>query len=100
MKIKKLHVVDYEDGKTSTVYAIEKKGILICSEDEDFFKKKSALKNAKKFVKKMKTKKNKKEDAKESSDKKKKKCKGCDGTRCNPCKRAKKGILICSEIDL
>ena len=87
MKIKKLHVVDYEDGKTSTVYAIERKGILICSEDEDFFKKKSALKDAKKLIKKMKTKKSKKD---ESSDKKKKKCKGCDGTRCNPCKRVKK----------
>ena len=84
MKVRKLHVVDYEDGKTSTVYAVERKGILICSEDENFFKKKSALKNAKKLIKKMKDKKD------DSSDKKKKKCKGCDGTRCKTCKRAKK----------
>jgi hypothetical protein len=84
MKVRKLHVVDYEDGKTSTVYAVERKGILICSEDENFFKKKSALKNAKKLIKKMKDKKD------DSSDKKKKKCKGCDGTRCKHCKRAKK----------
>lgn len=84
MKVRKLHVVDYEDGKTSTVYAVERKGILICSEDENFFKKKSALKNVKKLIKKMKDKKD------DSSDKKKKKCKGCDGTRCKHCKRAKK----------
>lgn len=84
MKVRKLHIVDYEDGKTSTVYAVERKGILICSEDENFFKKKSALKNAKKLIKKMKDKKD------DSSDKKKKKCKGCDGTRCKHCKRAKK----------
>lgn len=84
MKVRKLHIVDYEDGKTSTVYAVERKGILICSEDENFFKKKSTLKNAKKLIKKMKDKKD------DSSDKKKKKCKGCDGTRCKHCKRAKK----------